>query len=77
MSVFTKPSAQTGYDTRSFLSEGLNLLFTFTQTVCLAKAKEASLFGSHWAPHSFGLVPHRSKELRKLLKNQVCPLIYS
>ena len=22
---------------------------------------------SHWAPHSFGLVPHRSKELHKLL----------
>ena len=22
---------------------------------------------SHWAPHSFGLVPHRSKELCKLL----------
>ena len=26
-----------------------------------------SEFESHWAPHSFGLVPHRSKELRKLL----------
>ena len=24
-------------------------------------------FESHWAPHSFGLVPHRSKELCKLL----------
>ena len=26
-----------------------------------------SEFKSHWAPHSFGLVPHRSKELCKLL----------
>ena len=24
-------------------------------------------FESHWVPHSFGLVPHQSKELRKLL----------
>ena len=24
-------------------------------------------FESHWVPHSFGLVLHRSKELRKLL----------
>ena len=24
-------------------------------------------FESHWAPHSFGLVPHWSKELCKLL----------
>ena len=26
-----------------------------------------SEFESHWGPHSFGLVPHRSKELCKLL----------
>ena len=26
-----------------------------------------SEFESHWMPHLFGLVPHRSKELRKLL----------
>ena len=26
-----------------------------------------SEFESHWVPHSFGLVPHRSKELCKLL----------
>ena len=26
-----------------------------------------SEFDSHWAPHSFGLVPHRSKEFCKLL----------
>ena len=26
-----------------------------------------SEYESHWAPHSFGLVPHRSKELCKLL----------
>ena len=25
-------------------------------------------FESHWAPHSFGLVPHQSKALCKLLK---------
>ena len=26
-----------------------------------------SEFESHWVPHSIGLVPHRSKELCKLL----------
>ena len=26
-----------------------------------------SEFESHWVPHSFGLVPRRTKELRKLL----------
>ena len=26
-----------------------------------------SEFESHWVPYSFGLVPHRNKELRKLL----------
>ena len=29
-----------------------------------------SEFESHWAPHTFGLVPHRSKELCKLLYEQ-------
>ena len=31
------------------------------------KSKMDKWFESHWAPHSFGLVPHRSKELCKLL----------
>ena len=26
-----------------------------------------SVFEFHWVPHSIGLVPHQSKELRKLL----------
>ena len=26
-------------------------------------------YSSHWAPHSFGLVPHRNKELCKLLSS--------
>ena len=33
----------------------------------LDKQTYTSEFESHWVPHSFGLVPHRSKELRKLL----------
>ena len=32
-------------------------------------------FESHWAPHSFGLVPHRSKELCKLLYMCVCTYV--
>ena len=31
---------------------------------------------SHWVPHSFGLVPHRSKELRKLLYVCVCKYMF-
>ena len=31
-----------------------------------------SEFESHWVPHSFGLVPQRSKELRKLQKQIYC-----
>ena len=29
-----------------------------------------SEFESHWVPHSFGLVPHRSKELCELLQHK-------
>ena len=32
--------------------------------LCLSCKSE---FESHWVPHSIGLVPHRNKELRKLL----------
>ena len=32
-----------------------------------SQSREANLHESHWVPHSFGLVPHQSKELRKLL----------
>ena len=41
----------------------------------LAKSKFLNwtmLHEFHWAPHSFGLVPHRSKELCKLLDYAAC-----
>ena len=36
-----------------------------------------SEFESHWVPHSIGLVPHRSKELRNLqLVSKAHPLVW-
>ena len=35
----------------------------------LDKQTYTSEFESHWAPHSFGLVPHQSKALWKLHKD--------
>ena len=35
----------------------------------LRNSDDMSEFESHWAPHSFGLVPHWSKELCKILRN--------
>ena len=44
--IFTNPSAQAGYDTRSIFKRsltGLNSEFSFSKTSCLAKAEEPSL----------------------------------
>ena len=39
----------------------------------LDKQAYMSEFESHWRPLSFDLVPHRSKELRKLLNYYIVP----
>ena len=36
-----------------------------------------SEFESHWAPHSFNLVPHQSKELYKLLLAEVQEALFA
>ena len=44
--IFTNPSAQVGYDTRSIFKRsltGLNSEFSFSSTSCLTKAEEPSL----------------------------------
>ena len=51
--------------TKSNLSQGTSGGVTVSK---LDKQTYTSEFESHWAPHSFGFVPHRSKELCKLLK---------
>ena len=46
LSIFTNPSAQAGYDTRSIFKQsltGLNSEFSFSLTSCLTKAEEPSL----------------------------------
>ena len=46
LSIFTNPTAQVGYDTRSILKRsltGLNSEFSFSETSCLTKAEEPSL----------------------------------
>ena len=49
----------TGIDTTKGTSGGVTVSKLDYQTY-------TSEFESHWAPHSFGLVPQRSKELRKI-----------
>ena len=49
--LFTNPSAQAGYDTRSIFKRsltGLNSEFSFSKTSCLTKAEEPSL--SYYLP---------------------------
>ena len=51
ISIFTNPSSQTGYDTRSIFNRsltGLNSEFSFSYTSCLTKAEELSL--SYYLP---------------------------
>ena len=46
LTIFTNPSTQAGYDTRSIFKRsltGLNSGFSFSYTSCLAKAEEPSL----------------------------------
>ena len=46
ISIFTNPSAQAGYDTRSIFKQsltGLNSEFSFSYTSCLTMAEEPSL----------------------------------
>ena len=47
MILFTNPSTRAGYDTRSIFKRsltGLNSEFSFSETSCLSKAEEPSLF---------------------------------
>ena len=55
--LFTDPSAQAGYDTRSIFKRsltGLNSEFSFFQTSCLTKAEESSL--SYYLPIAGGRI---------------------
>ena len=55
--LFTNPSAQAGYDTRSIFKRsltGLNSEFSFSQTSCLTKAEEPSL--SYYLPIAGGTI---------------------
>ena len=60
--IFTNPSARAGYDTRSIFKQsltGLHSEFSFSQTCCLSKAEEPSLY--HYLPIAgrriFGCLP--------------------
>ena len=55
--LFTNPSAQAGYDTRSIFKRsltGLNSEFSFSQTSCLTKAEEPS--PSYYLPIAGGRI---------------------
>ena len=55
--IFTNPSAQAGYDTRSIFKQsltGLNSEFSFSYTSCLTKAEELSL--SYYLPIAGGRI---------------------
>ena len=55
--LFTNPSAQAGYDTRSIFKQsltGLNSEFSFSYTSCLTKAEEPSL--SYYLPIGGGRI---------------------
>ena len=55
--IFTKPSAQAGYDTRSIVQRsltGLNSEYFFSKTSCLTKAEEPSL--SYYLPIAGGRI---------------------
>ena len=57
ISIFTNPSAQAGYDTRSIFKwslTGLNSEFSFSWTSCLIKAEELSL--SYYLPIAGGRI---------------------
>ena len=57
MYIFTNPSAQAGYDTRSIFKQsltGLNSEFSFSLTSCLTKAEEPSL--SYYLPIAGGII---------------------
>ena len=55
--IFTNPSAQAGYDTRSIFKRsltGLNSEFSFSETSCLTKAEKPSL--PHYLPIAGGRI---------------------
>ena len=55
--IFTNPSAQAGYDTRSIFKRSLTRLnseFSFSYTSCLTKAEEPSL--SYYLPIAGGII---------------------